>query len=64
MPAERLIIEGPKLQHLPVSYRGRSARMALVVPERKYVIGYQHPLSVYDELEYAPCTIETPEVVA
>ena len=63
VPAERLIIEGPKLQHLPVSYRGRSARMALV-PDRKYVIGYQHPLSVYDELEYAPCTIETPEVVA
>ena len=36
-----------------MAYRGRSARMALAVPARKQVIGYQHPLSVYDELDYA-----------
>ena len=64
VPAERLIIETPKLQDLPAVYHGRSARMALAVPERKHVIGYQHPLSVYDDLAYGPCAIDTPEVVA
>lgn len=53
VPAERLVLEAPKLQLLPAPYRGRSARAALAVPERKRPIGYQHPLSVYDELDYA-----------
>lgn len=64
VPAERLIIERRKLQHLPAAYRGRSARTALVVPERRQVIGYQHPLSIYDELTYGPCAADAPEVVA
>ena len=64
VPAERLIIESSKLQNLPVAYRGRSARVALAVPERKQVIGYQHPLSIYDELNYGPCAADAPEVVA
>ena len=50
VPAERLIIEKPELQELPAAYRGRSVRRTLAVPERKHVIGYQHPLSVYDLL--------------
>jgi transposase len=54
VPAERLIVERSKLQKLAAPYRGRSARTALAVPTRKQVIGYQHPLSVYDELDYAP----------
>ena len=64
VPAERLIIECPKLQHLPAIYRGRSARAALAVPERKQVIGYQHSLSIYDELNYGPCATDAPGVVA
>ncbi len=64
VPAERLILERPKLQELPSTYRGRSARTALAVPERKQVIGYQHPLSVYEDLAYGPCGIDTQEVVA
>ena len=55
VPAERLIVEKTKLQDLAAPYRGRSVRTVLAVPERKQVIGYQHPLSIYDELEYAPC---------
>ena len=38
--------------------------MALAVPERKQVIGYQHPLSVYDDLAYGPCAIDAPEALA
>ena len=64
VPAERLIIEKSKLQDLPAIYRGRSARMALAVPKRKQVIGYQHPLSVYDDLDYGHCATTMPEVVA
>ena len=64
VPAERLLIEKFKLQDLPAIYRGRSARTVLAVPERKQVIGYQHPLSVYDDLAYGPCAINTAEVVA
>ena len=64
VPAARLIIESPKLQHLPAAYRGRSARTALAVPERKQVIGYQHPLSVYEDLAYGPIAADAPEVVA
>ena len=64
VPAERLIIERPKLQHLPAAYRGRSARTALTVPERKTVTGYQHPLPVYDELAFGPPAVDSPEVAA
>lgn len=69
VPAERLMIEGSKLQHLPAAYRGRSTRMALAVPDRKQVIGYQHPLSVYEGLvyeglAYGLLAADAPEVVA
>jgi hypothetical protein len=64
VPAERLIIERPKLQDLPAAYRGRSVRRALAVPDRKHVIGYQHPLSIYDDLAYGPCLADGPEAVA
>ena len=63
VPADRLMIETSKLQDLPAAYRGRTARMALAVPERKHVIGYQHPLSVYDELAFGPTAPGTAEVV-
>ena len=63
VPAVRLIIERPKLQGLPAPYRGRSARTALAVPERKPMLGYQHPLSIYDDLAYGPCAANVPEVV-
>ena len=73
VPSERLIIERLKLQGLPTAYRGRSARTAfaalerktsLAVPARKQVIGYQHPLSVYDELAYDAPNVDNPEVAA
>ena len=48
VPAERLMIEKSKLQMLPPLYGGRSAR--LLAPPRKRVVGYQHPLSMYDDL--------------
>lgn len=48
VPAERLVIEGPKLQSLPAAYTGRSIRT--LYAKRKAVMGYQHPLSVYDAL--------------
>ncbi len=53
IPAERLIVERPVLQRLPVPYRGCSARTLLSKSERKPMTGYQHPLSIYDELDYA-----------
>lgn len=56
VPADRLLIEQPKLQRLPPPYAGRTVR-SLPAPEpRKRVLGYQHPLSVYDDLlpEVAP----------
>jgi hypothetical protein len=62
IPAERLVIEKPKLQELPVPYRGRSTRSALALPERKPMLGYQHPLSVYDELAFGPAATALPEV--
>ena len=62
IPAERLAIEQSRLQGLSAPYRGRSARTALTASQRKPVIGYQHPLSVYDALAFGP--IEHPEVVA
>ena len=61
IPAERLTIEQPRLQGLPAPYRGRSTRTVLA-SQRKPMVGYQHPLSVYDALTFGP--IERPEVVA
>lgn len=51
IPAERLIIEAQKLQSLPPPYTACSIR-SLCAPsrQRKAIIGYQHPLSVYDAL--------------
>lgn len=54
IPAERLIIERPTLQGVPAPYRGGSQRTEMRKPARKPMIGYQHPLSIYDELDYAP----------
>ena len=48
VPAERLVIEGARLQSLPAPYPGRSCRA--VTSARKPIMGYQHPLSVYDDL--------------
>jgi transposase len=50
IPAERLIIERTRLQMLPAPYAGRPARSLIVLPRRKRVLGYQHPLGVYDAL--------------
>ena len=47
--AERLVLEQAALQALPAPYRGRSAR-SLLTPVRKAVVGYQHPLAVYEDL--------------
>ena len=49
VPAERLVIEQAALQALPAPYRGRSARR-LITTVRKAIIGYQHPLAVYEDL--------------
>ena len=49
VPAERLVIEQVALQALPAPYRGRSTR-SLLTPVRKAVVGYQHPLAVYEDL--------------
>lgn len=49
VPAERLAIEAPLLQPLPTPYGGRSPR-SVDPPARKAIMGYQHPLAVYDEL--------------
>jgi transposase len=50
VPAERLPIERARLQCLPEAYGGRSARRRVAPAARKAIIGYQHPLAVYDEL--------------
>jgi transposase len=49
IPAARLEIEVSALQALPPSYGGQSARVT-ERPNRKAIMGYQHPLSVYDDL--------------
>jgi transposase len=54
VPAERLVLEQLALQPIPLLYRGRSAREVFAVPERKVIMGYQHPLSVYDDLDHGP----------
>ena len=51
IPAERLVIEAQKLQPLATPYAGRSIRSLGAPPsQRKAIVGYQHPLSVYDSL--------------
>jgi transposase len=56
VPAERMVTEQPTLQGLAAPYNGRSARALLPVQTRKPIVGYQHPLSVYEGLlpEVAP----------
>ncbi len=60
VPAERLVIERPVLQPLPRPYRGRPIRAPRRDPAPSR--GYQHPLSVYDDLlaprQPAPATHE------
>jgi hypothetical protein len=53
VPAIRLALERTKLQGLPAPYAGRSARSVAQAPMRKLVIGYQHPLALYEELATA-----------
>jgi len=43
------VIEQAALQALPAPYRGRSVR-SLITPVRKAIVGYQHPLAVYEDL--------------
>jgi transposase len=50
VPAARLPIETARLQALPALYGGRAARSRASPPARKAILGYQHPLAVYDEL--------------
>ena len=50
VPAERLAVETAKLQPLPARYAGRSPRRNASPPVRKAIVGYQHPLSVYEGL--------------
>ena len=50
VPAERLAIETASLQALPAPYGGRSVRRRASPPACKTIMGYQHPLAVYDEL--------------
>jgi transposase len=50
IPAERLLTERARLQMLPPAYGGRSARVRDAGSVRKAVLGYQHPLAVYDTL--------------
>ena len=50
VPAARLPIETARLQALPAPYGGQPARRRASPPGRKTIMGYQHPLAVYDEL--------------
>jgi transposase len=50
IPAVRLLTERARLQMLPAAYGGRSARNRDPNGVRKVVLGYQHPLAVYDTL--------------
>jgi hypothetical protein len=43
------VIEQAALQALPAPYRGLSAR-SLIAPVSKTVVGYQHPLAIYEDL--------------
>ena len=50
VPAERLLVERGALQALPAPYGGRSVRSLMAQAPRKTVVGYQHPLSVNDDV--------------
>lgn len=50
VPAERLLAERERLQALASPYLGRTVRSLAAFSSRKAVRGYQHPLSVYQEL--------------
>jgi len=50
VPAERLTIETAKLQALAAPYGGRSLRSLTATQPRRAIRGYQHPLSVYQDL--------------
>jgi transposase len=50
VPAERLKVERGKLHPLPRPYRGRSVRQLQAPPAHDPIVGYQHPLSLYEEL--------------
>ena len=50
IPAERLLIERARRQRLAAAYGGQSARTRGTGRVRKAVLGYQHPLAVYDTL--------------
>jgi len=63
VPTARLIVEGTKLQPLPKLYAGRSIRsLYAMASPRKPIVGYQHPLSVYDALYATTTHDETAEV--
>jgi len=49
VPTERLAAETLALQRLPAPYAGRSTR-SVYAPTRTPAVGYQHPLSMYNEL--------------
>lgn len=50
VPADRLVIEHARLQELPKPYQGRTARSLAGNRTPRPIIGYQHPLAVYDAL--------------
>ena len=50
VPAERLRFECGKLRPLPRPYGGRSVRQLQTVRMQEPIVGYQQPLSLYDEL--------------
>ncbi len=51
VPTTRLVIEAQMLQPLATPYMARSIRsLCAAPPQRKAIIGYQHPLSVYEAL--------------
>ncbi len=55
VPAERLFVERRHLQSLPGPYPGRPVRRRVneAQPVRR-IVGYQHPLAVYDALLVSP----------
>lgn len=62
VPAERLTIERPQLQRVPAPYLGRSVRALPPAAIRKPIVGYQHPLSVYEGLLCGSHATKNPEV--
>ena len=51
VPTKRLVIEAQMLQPLAPPYMARSIRsLCAPPPQRKAIVGYQHPLSVYEAL--------------